>query len=108
ADHAVTKLAAGEFSPADRRGLLMAARAAREALSTADSATLKLPLSDGRDVDLVLTRAEFEALAQPLIERTLDCARRALRDASLKPADVRGRSVCMAEAASDTRALAES
>ncbi|KAG1167405.1 hypothetical protein G6F35_017745 [Rhizopus arrhizus] len=68
----------------------MAARAAREALSDAESANLKLTLADGRDVDVVLTRAEFEALAQPLVERTLDCARRALRDASLKAADVRG------------------
>ena len=31
-----------------------------------------------------------DTLAQPLIGRTLDCARRALRDASLAPADVRG------------------
>ncbi|MGH8817010.1 MAG: Fe-S protein assembly chaperone HscA, partial [Achromobacter pestifer] len=90
ADHAVAKLAAGELSPSDRRALLMAARAAREALSDAESASLQLTLSDGRAVDVTLTRAEFEALAQPLVERTLDCARRALRDASLKPADVRG------------------
>ncbi|MDT4812277.1 Fe-S protein assembly chaperone HscA [Achromobacter agilis] len=86
ADHVV----AGELTPSDRRGLLMAARAAREALSDANEARLQLTLSDGRAVDAVLTRAEFEALAQPLIGRTLDCARRALRDASLTPADVRG------------------
>ncbi|GLK92966.1 chaperone protein HscA [Achromobacter xylosoxidans] len=90
ADRAVAGLAAGEFTPADRRGLLMAARAARETLSDADEASLKLSLSDGRVVDATLTRADFEELAQPLILRTLDCARRALRDASLTPADVRG------------------
>ncbi|WP_313064682.1 Fe-S protein assembly chaperone HscA [Achromobacter animicus] len=90
ADHAVAKLGLGELSPAERRGLLMAARAARETLSDADVTSLKLTLSGGRDVDLTLTRDEFESLAQPLIERTLDTARRALRDAALKPADVRG------------------
>ena len=89
-DHVLAGPASGELTPSDRRGLLMAARAAREALSDADEARLQLALSDGRAVDAVLTRAEFETLAQPLIGRTLDCARRALRDASLAPADVRG------------------
>ncbi|CAB3683567.1 Hsc66 [Achromobacter denitrificans] len=89
-DHVLAGLASGELTPSDRRGLLMAARAAREALSDADEARLQLALSDGRAVDAALTRAEFETLAQPLIGRTLDCARRALRDASLAPADVRG------------------
>ncbi|WP_088147786.1 Fe-S protein assembly chaperone HscA [Achromobacter denitrificans] len=89
-DHVRAGLASGELTPSDRRGLLMAARAAREALSDADEARLQLALSNGRAVDAVLTRAEFETLAQPLIGRTLDCARRALRDASLAPADVRG------------------
>ncbi|KGD87857.1 molecular chaperone HscA [Achromobacter sp. RTa] len=86
----VDHVAAGELGPSDRRSLLMAARAAREALSDAAEARLQLTLSDGRVVDTVLTRAGFETLAQPLIERTLDCARRALRDAALAPADVRG------------------
>jgi molecular chaperone HscA len=91
ADRALAGLAAGgELTPSDRRGLLMAARAAREALSDADEARVQLALSDGRKLDAALTRAEFETLARPLIERTLDCARRALRDAALAPADVRG------------------
>jgi len=75
---------------ADRRGLLVAARAAREALTDADTAPLQLMLQDGRVVALELTRAQFEQLAQPLVERTLDSAHRALRDAGLAPADVRG------------------
>ena len=91
ADRALAGLAAGgELTPSDRRGLLMAARAAREALSDADEARVQLALSDGRKLDAALTRAEFETLARPLIERTLDCARRALRDAALAPVDVRG------------------
>lgn len=75
---------------ADRRGLLVAARAAREALSDAVQATLQCTLEDGRQVALELGREQFEAFARPLIERTLHSARRALRDAQLAPADVRG------------------
>jgi molecular chaperone DnaK (HSP70) len=33
-------------------------------------------------------RAEFEALIAPLVERTLDCSRRALADAGLEPAQI--------------------
>jgi len=75
---------------ADRRGLLVAARAAREALSDAGQAPLQCALQDGRQVTLELSRQQFETLARPLVERTLDSARRALRDAQLAPADVRG------------------
>ena len=90
ADHAASGLGSAELPPADRRALLVAARAAREALSDADDARLRLTLSDGRELDFALSRQQFESLAQPLVLRTLDCARRALRDAELRPADVRG------------------
>lgn len=90
ADHAASGLGSAELPPADRRALLVAARAAREALSDTDETRLRLTLSDGRELDLALSRQQFESLAQPLVLRTLDCARRALRDAELRPADVRG------------------
>ena len=90
ADHAASGLGSAELPPADRRALLVAARAAREALSDADDARLRLTLSDGRELDFALSRQQFESLAQPFVLRTLDCARRALRDAELRPADVRG------------------
>ena len=79
-----------EMGGADRSRLLVAARAAREALSDAPETVLRAALSDGREFSCALTRGQFETLARPLVERTLDCARRALRDAGLKPADVRG------------------
>ncbi|CAM3440527.1 Fe-S protein assembly chaperone HscA [Bordetella sputigena] len=78
------------WSRHDRRALLVAARAARERLSDADETLVSFQLQDGTAVDVPLTREQFETMAAPLIERTLDCARRALRDADLKPADVRG------------------
>lgn len=89
-DHVVNATGVADLTRADRRGLLMAARAAREALSDVPRANLALDLSNGQTIDQALSRAEFEALAQPLVQRTLDCARLALSDAALKPADVRG------------------
>ncbi|SAI71789.1 chaperone protein [Bordetella ansorpii] len=75
---------------ADRRRLLVAARAAREALSSQEQARLDVTLADGTAVAYDLSRAQFEEWARELVERTLDSARRALRDAGLAPADVRG------------------
>ena len=76
-------------SPHDRRAVLVAARAAKEALSSADVAVLVCALSGGR-LSVEVTRAQFEALAKPLIDRTLVAVRRALRDAQLTRSDVKG------------------
>ncbi|OZI70693.1 Fe-S protein assembly chaperone HscA [Bordetella genomosp. 12] len=94
-DHAiVADLVAAQavegLSLSDRRGLLVAARAAREALTDAGQAAIAVTLEGGRSLNATLTRAQFEALATPLIDRTLQAARRALRDAGLAVADVKG------------------
>jgi molecular chaperone HscA len=78
------------WSRHDRRALSVAARAARERLSDTMETSVSFKLQNGTPVDVPLTRSQFETLAAPLIDRTLDCARRALRDAELKPAQVRG------------------
>src|SRR5690606_35961902 len=78
------------LAPADRRNVLIAARQAREALSQAEQAPLRAVLQDGREVDLTLTRAQFEELARPLVQRTLDRARSALHDAGLSVSEVKG------------------
>ena len=74
----------------DRRRLLVAARAAREALSAQEQVRLDVTLSDGTAIACDIGRAQFEEWADVLVQRTLDCARGALRDAGLAPADVRG------------------
>lgn len=78
------------LGPADRRAVLVAARAAREALSQSDNAVLQVALQDGRNVNVALNRDAFEQLAQPLVQRTLARARAALRDAGLEVSDVKG------------------
>jgi molecular chaperone HscA len=73
----------------DKRAVLVAARAAKEALSEADSTELVAAL-DGGELRATVTRAQFEALAQPLVAKTLSAVKRVLRDAKVKPADVQG------------------
>ncbi len=74
----------------DKRALLVAARAAKEKLSSADHATLASPLSAGGEVSVRVVRDEFEALVQPLIARTLSAVRKVLRDAKVDKSQVKG------------------
>jgi molecular chaperone HscA len=74
----------------DRRGLLVTARALREAITDAPTARQAFALAGGKVLDLALSRDEFDMLAAPLVQRTLASVRRALRDAKLKPDEVDG------------------
>ncbi|MFT7773490.1 Fe-S protein assembly chaperone HscA [Roseateles sp.] len=73
----------------DKRAILIAARAAKEALSDADSTELVAAL-DGGELCVQVTRAQFEVLVQPLIAKTLSSVKRVLRDAKVKAAEVQG------------------
>jgi len=77
-------------SPADARLLLVRAREAKEKLTGHDAARLTATLSDGTHVDLELTNEIFTSITQTLVTKTLQPLRRALRDAALKPADIKG------------------
>jgi molecular chaperone DnaK (HSP70) len=57
------------------------------ALSERESASAEF-VADGRSLSLAWTRADFEAVIAPLLERTLVPCRQALRDAGLQPADL--------------------
>jgi molecular chaperone HscA len=73
----------------DKRAVLVAARAAKEALSDAESTELVAALDAG-ELRVTVTRAQFEELAQPLIAKTLSSVKRVLRDAKVKGSDVQG------------------
>jgi len=66
-----------------------AAERAKRELSQAEHANLVLDLRAGPVVRRRVTRAEFEALVEDLVERTGGPCRQALRDAGLAPEDVR-------------------
>ncbi|MDR0997416.1 MAG: Fe-S protein assembly chaperone HscA, partial [Zoogloeaceae bacterium] len=74
----------------DARLLLMRAREAKEFLSHHDSAPITLRLSSGITVDLTLSAAAFVEMSKTLVDKTLRAAKKALRDARLKPEDVKG------------------
>ncbi|MFZ2651821.1 MAG: Fe-S protein assembly chaperone HscA [Burkholderiaceae bacterium] len=77
-------------TPQDKRALLVAARAAKEKLSSADHATLACPLSAGTELSVRVTRDDFEALSKDMVARTLSAVRKVLRDAQVDKADVKG------------------
>ena len=82
------------LAPHDARRLYLAAQEAKETLSHQPFAdmTLWLPTDapEGRDCSHRLTRADFEAVIQPLVARTLNLCRGVLADAGLAVADVKG------------------
>ncbi|MFO1414948.1 MAG: Fe-S protein assembly chaperone HscA [Burkholderiales bacterium] len=78
------------LSPEDARLLLVKSREAKENLSDHDAAPIIATLSTGAAVNVTLTKAIFTEIAKTLVGKTLAPVRRALRDASLAPADVKG------------------
>ena len=90
AESALARTGLSAPTPQDKRALLVAARAAKEKLSSTDHTTLACPLSAGGELALRVTRDEFVTLAQPLVARTLAAVRKVLRDAKVAPVDVQG------------------
>jgi molecular chaperone HscA len=76
-------------SDGDKAAVLVAARAAKEALTDSESASFRAEIA-GRSVQFDLTRAQFDAATKPLTDRTIAAVRKALRDAKLKPNDLQG------------------
>ena len=68
----------------------MAARQAKEALSTVDAVEYSVPMADGRFHSATLRRADFEQASADLVQKTLALLRRALSDAQVSTADVQG------------------
>jgi molecular chaperone DnaK (HSP70) len=96
-DHGLVALLAGEIgaelgggdgdalagmSAETRRALLSFARAVKHRLSGSETASVEIGLGGGRVYRRVVTRAELEGIALPLVERSLRACERAVRDAS--------------------------
>jgi len=79
----------GELTPEDLRRVLKASRLAKEALSSHSHTTIDVMLA-GRALSTPVSAIQFRGLTEDLLARTLDAARRALRDAGLAVADVAG------------------
>ena len=78
------------LSAEDTRLLLVKSRAAKELLTTHAEARVSASLTGGEAVDVTVTRKEFQEMTRPLVAKTLGPTRKALRDAGLAVADVKG------------------
>ena len=78
------------LSPEDTRLLMVKAREAKENLTIHRSAPIGATLGDGSKVELTLTAEIFTSITQNLVAKTLSPVRRALRDAGLSTADIKG------------------
>ena len=76
-------------SPADKAAILVAARAAKEALSATDSVAAHAVLA-GVAADFTIERQDFERVTADLTARTMAAVRKALRDAKLSKDEVAG------------------
>ena len=93
-DHALADWALAEarmdaVTPQDKRSVLVAARQAKEKLSTDGNTHLSCKLSGGM-LSVSITRERLGELARPLIDKSLAAVRRVLRDAKVKPDEVKG------------------
>ena len=65
-------------------------RAAKEELSSQPETRVQAALSDGTALDVQITRAEFHALTQHLVAKTLEPVKQALKDAGVSKSDIKG------------------
>ena len=65
-------------------------RAAKEELSSQTETRVQAALSDGTSLDVHITRAEFHALTQHLVAKTLEPVKQALKDAGVSKSDIKG------------------
>ncbi|WP_286744201.1 Fe-S protein assembly chaperone HscA [Aquabacterium sp. UBA2148] len=89
ADAALADARMEAVTPQDKRAVLVAARRAKEKLSTDGSVHFSCALSGGM-VSTTITRERLNELAKPLIDKTLASVKRVLRDAKVKPDEVKG------------------
>ena len=74
----------------DKRLVLVACKAAKEALSAQETVTVKATLSDKRVIDVIVDRNHFKALTADLVEKTIGTLRSVMRDAQLSQAEIQG------------------
>ena len=80
----------GPVSPGDTRMLMARAREVKETLTSQHEVAFAASLQTGETIAATLTASEFESITQTLVAKTLAPVRKALRDARLTPADIKG------------------
>ncbi|MDD5295669.1 MAG: Fe-S protein assembly chaperone HscA [Rhodocyclaceae bacterium] len=85
-DHAGIRFPSAE----DTRHLQVKAREAKEFLTNHREAQIVTTLTTGEDVKLTLSVEDFAEMTRPLVQKTLQPAKKALRDAGLTVEEVKG------------------
>ncbi len=75
-------------APATRQALRLFAEAVKIGLSSSPSKTLQIDLGQQRQYERTIQVAEFEAMIERFVERTLDSCRQAMRAAELTPQQI--------------------
>lgn len=77
------------LSSDDKQALLVACRAAKEALTISEAAKLQVTLSN-QTVDLTLTRDAFKSMTCHLVQKTIETLKSVISDAKLDNQDIQG------------------
>ena len=88
ADVVLRKAQAEATTARDKSAVKVAARVAKEQLSSDEHAAVRGTIA-GREIDVPVTRAEFDAATKDLTARTMTAVRKALRDAKLAKDEVK-------------------
>lgn len=91
----VEKMACGELTATESDRLLASCLQAKHQLSEHETARITLLRDGGARLEQIIERAEFEGLITPLVERSMQCCSRALRDAAADLGDQRPEVVAM-------------
>jgi molecular chaperone DnaK len=92
-DRAIVGLLLADLPPAMRtdrhvwNSARLVAEDAKKRLTGTDAVELELNVP-GHQIRRVLTRSDFERMCAPLVDRTIECCRRALKDARLEPSEI--------------------
>ena len=89
ADVVLRKAQAEATTARDKSAVKVAARVAKEQLSSDEHAAVRGTIA-GREIDVPVTRAEFDAATKDLTARTMTAVRKALRDSKLAKDEVKG------------------
>ena len=65
-------------------------RQAKETLSKQPETRIQATLNNGTEINTLITRAEFHALTQHLIAKTIEPVKQALKDAGVSKSDIKG------------------
>jgi len=89
ADWALAACGATATGAQDKRAALVAARATKEALSSAEVADWSAAIG-GHERRVAVSRSQLDALARPWVDRTLAAVRKVLRDGKVSRDEVQG------------------